>query len=184
MTLGGLALAVGILVDDATVTIENINGIWSRARTSMRRSWTARSRSCVPAFVSTLCICIVFVPMFFLTGRGALPVRAAGRGGGVRDDRSYVLSRTLVPTLAMYLLKPHAHGDRTARKPSRNPLQRFQLRGAASSALRDGYRDLLSAGAGARGRFVIGFWPGACCRSCWCRGWGATSSPPSTPARS
>ena len=68
MTLGGLALAVGILVDDATVAIENINRTSSRASRSSRRSSTAREQIAVPAFVSTLCICIVFVPMFFLTG--------------------------------------------------------------------------------------------------------------------
>ena len=87
MTLGGLALAVGILVDDATVAIENINRTSSRARSSSRRSSTAPIRSPCPAFVSTLCICIVFVPMFFLSGVGPLPVRADGRGGGVRDAR-------------------------------------------------------------------------------------------------
>jgi hypothetical protein len=88
MTLGGLALAVGILVDDATVAIENIHHHMAsgQAAGGSHHSRLAGNRRC-PAFVSTLCICIVFVPMFFLTGRGALSVRAAGGGRGVRDAR-------------------------------------------------------------------------------------------------
>ena len=86
MTLGGLALAVGILVDDATVEIENIerNLAHGQGNEAGDPRWRAADRAC-QRFVSTLCICIVFVPMFFLTGVARLPVRAAGRGGRLRD---------------------------------------------------------------------------------------------------
>ena len=85
MTLGGLALAVGILVDEATVTIENINYHLEQGKQVERAILDGANQIVVPAFVSLLCICIVFVPMFFLSGRGALPVRADGRSGDVRD---------------------------------------------------------------------------------------------------
>ena len=87
MTLGGLALAVGILVDDATVAIENINWHLEQGKALEPAILDGAEQIAVPAFVSTLCICIVFVPMFFLTRRRALPLRAAGRGGGLRDAR-------------------------------------------------------------------------------------------------
>ena len=84
MTLGGLALAVGILVDDATVEIENIERNLAMGKEMRQAILDGAQQIAVPAFVSTLCICIVFVPMFFLTRRGALPVRAAGRGRELR----------------------------------------------------------------------------------------------------
>ena len=84
MTLGGLALAVGILVDDATVEIENIERNLAQGKELKQAILDGAQQIAVPAFVSTLCICIVFVPMFFLTGVAQVPVRAAGRGGGVR----------------------------------------------------------------------------------------------------
>ena len=84
MTLGGLALAVGILVDDATVEIENIERNLAQGKEMKQAILDGAAQIAVPAFVSTLCICIVFVPMFFLTGRGAVSVRAAGRSRGVR----------------------------------------------------------------------------------------------------
>ena len=87
MTLGGLALAVGILVDDATVAIENINWHLEQGKALEPAILDGAEQIAMPAFVSTLCICIVFVPMFFLTGVGALPVRAAGRGRRLRDAR-------------------------------------------------------------------------------------------------
>ena len=110
MTLGGLALAVGILVDDATVDDREHrpqprDGQGPRAR----RSSTARSRSPMPAFVSTLCICIVFVPMFFLTGVARYLFVPLAEAVIFAMLASYLLSRTLVPTLAMYLLdREHA----------------------------------------------------------------------------
>ena len=108
MTLGGLALAVGILVDDATVEIENINsqpgaGQAARAGDPRRRA----TQIAVPAFVSTLCICIVFVPMFFLSGVARYLFVPLAEAVVFAMLASYVLSRTLVPTMAKYLLKPH-----------------------------------------------------------------------------
>ena len=84
MTLGGLALAVGILVDDATVEIENINRNLAQGKETVRAILDGAQQIAVPALVSTLCICIVFVPMFFLTGVAQVPVRAAGRSRGLR----------------------------------------------------------------------------------------------------
>ncbi len=86
MTLGGLALAVGILVDDATVTIENINYHLEQGKPVEQSILDGANQIVTPAFVSLLCICIVFVPMFFLQRRRALPVRADGGSGDVRDD--------------------------------------------------------------------------------------------------
>ena len=135
MTLGGLALAVGILVDDATVAIENINRTSSRASRSSRRSSTAPQQIAVPAFVSTLCICIVFVPMFFLTGVARYLFVPLAEAVVFAMLASYVLSRTLVPTLAKYLLKahqPHDHGTRAAQPVRRGPARvRRRLRAAA-----------------------------------------------------
>ena len=85
MTLGGLALAVGILVDDATVEIENINRNLEQGKEIRQAILDGAAQIAVPALVSTLCICIVFVPMFFLSGVAKLPVRAAGRSRGLRD---------------------------------------------------------------------------------------------------
>jgi hypothetical protein len=84
MTLGGLALAVGILVDDATVEIENINRNLESGKEIEQAILDGAAQIATPALVSTLAICIVFVPMFFLERRGALPVCAHGRGGGLR----------------------------------------------------------------------------------------------------
>ncbi len=85
MTLGGLALAVGILVDDATVEVENIHRNLAMGKPMVRAILDGASQIAVPAFVSTLCICIVFVPVFFLSGDGEIPVHAAGDGGHLRD---------------------------------------------------------------------------------------------------
>ena len=81
MTLGGLALAVGILVDDATVEIENINRNLAMGKETVQAILDGAQQIAVPAFVSTLCICIVFIPMFFLSGVAKYPLRAAGRSG-------------------------------------------------------------------------------------------------------
>jgi len=97
MTLGGLALAVGILVDDATVTIENIERFLEDGRELRDAIFEGAAQIAVPALVSTLCICIVFLPMFFPERGGPLPLRAARGGGGLAMLASYLLSRTLVP---------------------------------------------------------------------------------------
>jgi multidrug efflux pump subunit AcrB len=105
MTLGGLALAVGILVDDATVTIENIDNHLSRGKDLRQGILDGASQIAVPAFVSSLCICIVFVPMFLLSGVARYLFVPLAEAVVFAVMASYVLSRTLVPTLAMYLLK-------------------------------------------------------------------------------
>ena len=114
MTLGGLALAVGILVDDATVTIENINWHLEQGKEVETAIMDGAAQIVTPAFVSLLCICIVFVPMFFLTGVARflfVPMAEAVMSAMVC---SFILSRTLVPTMANYLLRQHAARDRTS----------------------------------------------------------------------
>ncbi len=107
MTLGGLALAVGILVDDATVTIENINWHLERGKPVETAILDGAQQIAVPAFVSTLCICIVFVPMFFLTGVARYLFVPLGEAVVFAMLASYALSRTLVPTLARFWLRAH-----------------------------------------------------------------------------
>jgi multidrug efflux pump subunit AcrB len=126
MTLGGLALAVGILVDDATVTIENINWHLEQGKEIEPAILDGAQQIVVPATVSLLCICIAFVPMFGLGGVAGYLFRPLAEAVMLALAASYVLSRTLVPTLANYLLRhQHVHGSAHAR-PSRNPLARFQ----------------------------------------------------------
>jgi CzcA family heavy metal efflux pump len=120
MTLGGLALAVGILVDDATVTIENIERFLENGFELHQAILDGAAQIAVPALVSTLCICIVFLPMFFLQGVARYLFAPLAEAVMFAMIASYILSRTLVPTLAMYLLKAKDHG------PSRNPFTRFQ----------------------------------------------------------
>jgi multidrug efflux pump subunit AcrB len=130
MTLGGLALAVGILVDEAMVTIENINWHLEQGKEVQAAIMDGAEQIVVPAFVSPLSICIVFVPMFFLEGIGRflfVPMAEAVMAAMVW---SFILSRTLVPTMASYLLRKHAaHGGSPGHESapaSRNPLVRFQ----------------------------------------------------------
>lgn len=113
MTLGGLALAVGILVDDATVEIENINRNLAQGKETVRAILDGAQQIAVPAFVSTLSICIVFIPMFFLTGVAKFLFVPLAEAVIFAMLASYILSRTLVPTMAMYLLKNH-HGEEHA----------------------------------------------------------------------
>ena len=110
MTLGGLALAVGILVDDATVTIENIERYLEDGFPLLEAIEQGAAQISVPALVSTLCICIVFLPMFFLSGVSRFLFVPLAEAVVFAMLASYILSRTLVPTLAMYLLKAHDHG--------------------------------------------------------------------------
>ena len=111
MTLGGLALAVGILVDDATVEIENIHRNLVTIPEVVPAILEGARQIAVPALVSTLCICIVFLPMFLLTGVARYLFIPLAEAVVFAMLASYILSRTLVPTLAMYLFKPHVHEE-------------------------------------------------------------------------
>ena len=122
MTLGGLALAVGILVDDATIEIENVNRNLEMGKPILQAILDGAQQIAVPALVSTLCICIVFLPMFLLGGVARYLFVPLAEAVVFAMLASYLLSRTLVPTLARYLLKPVEHGA----APSRNPLARLQ----------------------------------------------------------
>jgi multidrug efflux pump subunit AcrB len=163
MTLGGLALAVGILVDEATVTIENINWHLEQGKDVETAIMDGAAQIVTPAFVSMLCICIVFVPMFFLTGIARflfVPMAEAVMSAMVW---SFILSRTLVPTMAMYLLRKHAphtdmHGLDGAVQSSRNPLVRFQRWFEAGfERFRLIYSQLLAMALRRRAMFVTGF---------------------------
>ena len=141
MTLGGLALAVGILVDDATVTIENIERYREGGQGDREAILEGAAQIAVPALVSTLCICIVFLPMFLLSGVARYLFVPLAEAVIFAMIASYVLSRTLVPTLAMYLLKPAVEGA----APSRNPLVRGQQAfNRGFERVRLGYRGLLT----------------------------------------
>lgn len=160
MTLGGLALAVGILVDDATVTIENINWHLEQGKDVETAILDGAAQIVTPAFVSLLCICIVFVPMFFLDGVARFLFVPMAEAVMFAMVCSFILSRTLVPTMAKYLLKPHAahtdlHGSDAALPPSKNPLVRFQ-RGfeARFERVREGYHGLLQLALARRRIFV------------------------------
>ena len=163
MTLGGLALAVGILVDDATVTIENINWHLEQGKEVETAIMDGAAQIVTPAFVSLLCICIVFVPMFFLQGVARFLFVPMAEAVMSAMACSFILSRTLVPTMANYLLRKHAphtdmHGLDGPLRPSRNPLVRLQ-RGFERrfEGFRLGYRELLTMAMGRRGLFVGGF---------------------------
>ncbi|HEY6253754.1 MAG TPA: efflux RND transporter permease subunit [Candidatus Angelobacter sp.] len=118
MTLGGLALAVGILVDDATVEIENIERNIGMGKALRQAILDGAQQIAVPAFVSTLCICIVFVPMYFLTGVARYLFFPLAKAVVFAMLASYLLSRTLIPTLVMYLLKNYVH-DHGEQHPDR-----------------------------------------------------------------
>ncbi|MCF5233497.1 MULTISPECIES: efflux RND transporter permease subunit [unclassified Pseudomonas] len=156
MTLGGLALAVGILVDDATVTIENINWHLEQGKPVQTAILDGAAQIVTPAFVSLLCICIVFVPMFFLEGVARFLFVPMAEAVIFAMIASFLLSRTLVPTLANYLLKPHLHGD-DGHAPSRNPLVNFQ-RGFEKrfEAFRERYHSVLHSALHHRRAVVIG----------------------------
>ncbi len=111
MTLGGLALAVGILVDDATVAIENINTHLEQGKDVRTAILDGAHQIALPALVSTLCICIVFIPMFFLTGIARHLFVPMAEAVVFAMLASYLLSRTLIPTLASFWLRPHAPGE-------------------------------------------------------------------------
>jgi multidrug efflux pump subunit AcrB len=156
MTLGGLALAVGILVDDATVTIENINSHLEEGKEVYEAIMEGAQQIAVPALVSTLSICIVFVPIFFLGGVAKYLFAPLAEAVVFAMLASYVLSRTLVPTLSLYWLKKHAHGA----APS-GALGRFQQGFERRfERIRDGYRNALETAEKHRGMFAILFFGG------------------------
>src|SRR5215469_6761003 len=144
MTLGGLALAVGMLVDEATVTIENINWHLEHGKEVETAIMDGAEQIVVPAFVSLLCICIVFVPMFFLTGVARFLFVPMAEAVMFAMIWSFILSRTLVPTMAKYLLHQHVeHED--GPPPTRNPLIGFQRAFESGfEYVRASYRDLLT----------------------------------------
>jgi CzcA family heavy metal efflux pump len=160
MTLGGLALAVGILVDDATVTIENINWHLEQGKGVIPAILDGAAQIVTPAFVSLLCICIVFVPMFFLPGIAGFLFVPMALSVVFAMIASFILSRTLVPTMAMYLLRPHSPGQvhEAGGASSTNPLVRFQ-RGFETrfERFREGYGDILRRALTSRKPFMIGF---------------------------
>ena len=158
MTLGGLALAVGILVDDATVTIENINMHLERGEDVEAAILNGAHEIAVPAFVSTLAICIVFVPMFMLVGIARYLFVPLAEAVVFAMLASYLLSRTLVPTLAKYWLQRHeAHAPLSAHDPLRR-LQLLQRRFEQwFRQLREAYHGLLERAVRSGPRFAMPF---------------------------
>ncbi|HVT98068.1 MAG TPA: efflux RND transporter permease subunit, partial [Acidobacteriaceae bacterium] len=127
MTLGGLALAVGILVDDATVEIENINRNLEQGKAIEQAILDGAAQIAVPALIATLSICIVFVPMFFLSGVARYLFVPLAEAVVFAMLASYLLSRTVVPTMAKYLLREHDPQEGERKLLSRNPFIVFQL---------------------------------------------------------
>ena len=154
MTLGGLALAVGILVDDATVEIENIERNLAMGKEMKQAILDGAQQIAVPAFVSTLSICIVFVPMFFLAGVAKFLFVPLAEAVSFAMLASYLLSRTLIPTLVMFIMRGHEH---RAAEP-KSSLGRFQ-RGFERKFedFRRGYEQLLETTLEHRGAFVLFF---------------------------
>ena len=159
MTLGGLALAVGILVDDATVEVENINRNREAEPDKDMDEVVLDSamQIATPAFVSTLSICIVFAPMFLLSGVARYLFLPLAEAVVFAMLASYLLSRTIVPTMAKYLLR--GMKDRTSIwQPAAIVFVRLQQRfEAAFDRMREGYRDLLERCLHHRRAFLIGF---------------------------
>jgi multidrug efflux pump subunit AcrB len=171
MTLGGLALAVGILVDDGTVTIENINWHLEQGKEIEPAILDGAQQIVVPAFVTLLCLCIVFVPMFQLGGVAGYLFRPLAEAVVFALIGSFILSRTLVPTMAKFLLRgqvfhgggeddhsTEGHGPSAPPLRSRNPLKRFQQGFERRFArVREGYRSLLSLTLGRPKTFIAAF---------------------------
>ena len=148
MTLGGLALAVGILVDDATVTIENIERYLHMGHDLETAIMEGAGEIAIPALVSTLCICIVFVPMFFLTGVARYLFVPLAEAVMFAMIASYILSRTLVPTLVMLFMRNTKHGgnhDATVAEAKPNLLERtYKKFDAGFERMRGAYIVILS----------------------------------------
>jgi len=183
MTLGGLALAVGILVDDATVTIENIDRHLAQGKPVLEAIRDGAGEIATPALVSTLCICIVFVPIFLLSGVAKYLFAPLAEAVIFAMIASYILSRTLIPTLAMYWMKAHGTGSHSGTgRPSRTQadlsseaLAKEEDHGKRRKGFplfawfsgfhrwfnhqferfREGYRDLLSLGLRNGGKLII-----------------------------
>jgi multidrug efflux pump subunit AcrB len=158
MTLGGLALAVGILVDDATVEIENINRNLEQGKAIEQAILDGAAQIAVPALVATISICIVFVPMFFLSGVAKYLFVPLAEAVCFAMLASYLLSRTVVPTMAKYLLREHDAGEGEQKRRSRNPFTRFQLLFESRfEKIRNGYRRILELCIHHAGLFIILF---------------------------
>jgi len=160
MTLGGLALAVGVLVDNATVTIENMERHLEEGQDLQTAILEGAAEIAAPSLVSTLCICVVFLPMFFLSGVAKFLFVPLAEAVVFAMLWSYLLSRTLVATLAKYLLKAGQH----AARPSRNPLvlaqQGFER---GFNAFRDWYAGLLTVLVARRAAFLPAFFLACLC---------------------
>jgi len=158
MTLGGLALAVGILVDDATVTIENINLHLEQGANVYDAIMEGARQIATPAFVSTMCICIAFVPMFTLQGVAGFLFVPMALSVVYAMIASFILSRTLVPTMALYLLKPHTPEGDSAHTSDPHMLARLQRKFERGfEIMRENYRNLLALVMVHRRIFVFGF---------------------------
>jgi CzcA family heavy metal efflux pump len=165
MTLGGLALAVGILVDDGTVTMENINYHLEQGKEIREAILDGAQQIVIPAFVTLLCLCIVFVPMFQLGGVAGYLFRPLAEAVVFALIGSFILSRTLVPTLAYYLMHGHhaaealnQHDPLQPPRRSRNPLKRFQHAfDDRFGRVRTRYRSLLSLALASPKTFIAGF---------------------------
>jgi len=157
MTLGGLALAVGILVDDATVTIENINWHLEQGKAVEPAILDGAQQIVAPALVSLLCICIVFIPMFFLEGVAGFLFVPMAKAVVFALACSFILSRTLVPTMANWLLRAHNPSEEHHHAPA-NPLARFQHGFEARfEGIRQRYHGMLERSIQKRKPFLVGF---------------------------
>jgi CzcA family heavy metal efflux pump len=161
MTLGGLALAVGILVDDGTVTIENINYHLEQGKDIKPAILDGAQQIVIPAFVTLLCLCIVFLPMFRLGGVAGYLFRPLAEAVVFALIGSFLLSRTLVPTMANYLMRGQQTGHHDPSLPAprtRNPFKRFQQGFERRFArVRERYRGLLLLALGRPKTFIAGF---------------------------
>src|SRR6202453_3126487 len=157
MTLGGLALAVGILVDDATVMIENIDAHWAKGLELEPAIIDAANQIVIPTFVSTLCICIVWLPLFQLSGVSGYLFLPLAEAIIFAMIASFILSRTLVPTMAVFLLRAQPVSQQEVAIPA-GVFRRFQRQFEQRfNQFRDSYRTLLARAVEQRGRFILVF---------------------------
>ncbi|HEY1507181.1 MAG TPA: efflux RND transporter permease subunit [Stellaceae bacterium] len=159
MTLGGLALAVGVLVDNATVTIENMERHLEEGSNLETAILEGAAQIAAPSLVATLCICIVFLPMFFLNGVAKFLFVPLAEAVVFAMLWSYFLSRTLIATMAMYLLKAKDHGHGLSRNPLVRAQQRFEQ---GFGAFRDWYQGILTLLVARRALFIPVFLLSCC----------------------